>query len=148
MNVQATSPMVAAATIEATGSAQPGERAGGWGRFARHLIEMTIAMMPGCLAGCALRSLLAGSWVDTSGLTALLMALMMSLTMGAWMRYRGHGWRCVVEMSAAMFVAPVLLLPVLLMGGISASTLIAIENAAMVPAMLAVMLYRRAAYIG
>jgi hypothetical protein len=58
------------------------------------------------------------------------------------MRYRGHGWQPSMEMAASMIV-PTIAVIVLLAAGISDfGASMAIEHAAMFPAMLTVMLVR------
>lgn len=78
----------------------------------------------------------------------LVMATNMALGMAAWMRLRGHAWPGVAEMAAAMYVPFVVLYPPLLAGLISADLLIVAGHVLMIPAMLAVMLRRRAEYTG
>lgn len=119
-------------------------------RFARHYLEMVIAMFAGMLvlgppAAGALE--LAGSSLSELEETApaghlLAMAVAMTLSMAAWMRYRGHGWRPTSEMAGAMMV-PTVAVIVLLAAGISDfGAAMMIEHVAMLPAMLAVMLAR------
>lgn len=119
----------------------------GWKGFFKHYFEMVVAMMPGCLVACTLWGLLLTTWADTSGLTTILMPVMMAGTMGAWMLHRRHSWGSVVEMSASMFVVPVVLLPWLWLRDISSLTIHSLTMLAMLPAMLAVMLYRRKSYV-
>jgi hypothetical protein len=120
----------------------------GWWGFGRHYLEMVAAMLPGCAVGCVLWGAFLTTWADTSGLTTIAMALLMAATMGAWMRYRRHLWSSVVEMSASMVVVPVVLIPLLWVGEISSLTIHGATMLAMLPAMFAVMFYRRKSYLG
>src|SRR6266542_2875427 len=88
------------------------------GHFVRHLGEMVAAMVVGMMVGATVlavvfTTLLASS---VSGMTqrevfnqfavliCLVVAIGMTSTMVAWMRYRGMEWRPVFEMAAAMIV--------------------------------------------
>ncbi len=119
-------------------------------RFARHYLEMVIAMFAGMLvlglpAAGALK--LVGSNLSELEETApavylLAMGVAMTVPMAAWMRYRGHGWRPTSEMAGAMMV-PTIAVVVLLVAGITHfGAAMMIEHVAMLPAMLAVMLAR------
>ena len=123
----------------------------GIGRFLGHFAEMFAAMMIGMpLFGMPLRALqgvvLGPSSIGIPELRALGMAVAMSVAMVAWMRFRGHSWRSSAEMAAAMVVPMVAFIPLLWMGIISGSTLVGLGHVLMLPAMLAVMLYRRSEY--
>jgi flagellar biosynthetic protein FliP len=65
------------------------------------------------------------------------------------MRYRGHGWRASMEMSASMFV-PTFGAVALLGSGLvgDTETLLVIEHVAMLPSMLVAMLMRPEEYSG
>ena len=125
--------------------------------FARHYLEMLIAMMVGMFAlGMPLGALLGaagvdvGAWdTDAPELLLLGMAFTMSVPMVAWMRYRGHGWSASWEMTASMFI-PSFAAIALLWGGLveDSGTLLAIQHVAMFPAMLVAMLLRREEYSG
>lgn len=119
--------------------------------FLGHAGEMFVAMMVGMpLFGMPLRAvqgaLLGPSSVGIPELRALGMAVSMTISMVAWMRYRGHSWRASAEMGAAMIVPSVALLPLLWTGIISGGMLVGLAHVLMLPSMLAVMLYRRSAY--
>jgi len=64
----------------------------------------------------------------------------MALGMGVWMRVRGHDWRMITEMSAAMVGPFVVLLAPFVAGAISADAYSALGHILMVVAMLAIML--------
>ena len=124
-------------------------------RFARHYVEMVIAMFAGMgllwlpasmalgAAGMSSSELRA----DAPALLLLVMAFTMTAPMVAWMRYRGHGWRPSAEMAASMFL-PTFAAIALLGGGLveDLGTLLAIEHVAMLLAMLGAMLLRRDEY--
>lgn len=121
------------------------------GRFLRHLGEMTVVMIAGmAVLGGSLRAAVAAAGVDYAAarlrwpaLFALVMAFTMSAPMAWWMRRRGHDRGYTAEMSAAMFVPVLALIPPLWFGVISAETLSAIQHAVMLPSMIVVMLRHR-----
>jgi hypothetical protein len=125
--------------------------------FARHYIEMVVAMFLGMFAlGMPLGALLGVAGVDVSAwhtdapaLILLGMAFTMSVPMAAWMRYRGHRWAPVWEMTASMFV-PSFAAIGLLWSGIAdgTDTLLVIQHVGMFASMLAVMLLRLDEYTG
>jgi hypothetical protein len=125
---------------------------GGWGRFALHYVEMVAAMFAGMLVlGGALRAVLAVADVSYSmrshpELTILEMGLTMAVGMGAWMRFRRHSWARTLEMSAAMLVPAVAVVPLVVLDVMSAGAAMTVEHIAMFPLMLAVMLRRRDEY--
>jgi len=95
------------------------------------------------LVGMALGAFLGFYDVARTELLALSMALSMSAPMVGWMRLRRHSWRASNEMAAAMIVPAIALCPLLWWGLISDDTLIGLQHVLMLPAMLAVMVYRR-----
>lgn len=123
-----------------------------WLRFALHYLEMVVAMVAGMVVlGGALRVVLAAAGVEYSmarfpELMILEMGLTMALGMTAWMRYRGHGWPSTLEMSAAMLVPAVAVVPPVWLGVLGGGAAMALEHVAMFPLMLAVMLRRRDEY--
>jgi hypothetical protein len=121
------------------------------GRFIRHLVEMTIAMMLGmAVLGALFREvhvLLFGAgfddaWHSHTELAVFAMTFNMTLPMSALMRYRGHSWERCAEMSGAMAVLALALLVPFWTGAISASVVLPLEMALMLPAMILVMVYR------
>jgi hypothetical protein len=115
--------------------------------FIRHYGEMVIAM----LVGMAVLGAPAGLVVDYDVPAQMLAAMSVTMTvpMAGWMRYRGHGWQPIAEMSAAMII------PTLGVVGLLATdlltdlgTLLAIEHVAMFAGMLVAMLLRRDEYTG
>src|SRR4051794_37715821 len=115
--------------------------------FARHYVEMVIAMF----LGMAVLGVPAGWVVDYDVPAQMLgaMAVTMTVPMAGWMRYRGHGWRPVAEMSAAMLVPTAAVLGVLGTGLFAdLGALLLIEHVAMFAGMLGAMLLRRDEYSG
>ena len=120
------------------------------GLFVRHLVEMIVAMMIGMAAlGAVWRAILAACGADAStfslhhaALVALVMAFDMTVPMVLWMRHRGHNWARGAEMAGAMFVPTLFLIGLLQLGAVSGDSLIGLEHALMLPAMLLVMLWR------
>lgn len=88
----------------------------------------------------------AGFFDDHDGLWAPLMAMNMTVGMAAWMRYRGHGWAPIGEMSAAMFAPVALLIAPFWAGVVSGDTLLGGTHMLMIPAMVLAMLHRRDEY--
>ena len=124
-------------------------------RFARHYVEMVIAMFAGMVvlglpAGWGLTAL-GTSWGDlhTDAPAAMfgLMAVTMIVPMVAWMRFRGHGWRANGEMSLSM-VLPTLGAIALLSADVveDVGALLVAEHVAMLLAMLVAMLLRASEY--
>jgi hypothetical protein len=69
--------------------------------------------------------------------------------MAAWMRYRGHGWEPVSEMTASMFVPSFAAIGVLWAGSVEdTDALLLVQHVGMLPRMLAVMLTRLDKYAG
>ena len=125
--------------------------------FARHYVEMVIAMFAGMVvlgvpAGWGLTAL-GTSWGDlhTDAPAAMfgLMAVTMIVPMVAWMRFRGHGRRANGEMSLSMVlptVAAIALLSADVVEDVGA--LLVAEHVAMLLAMLGAMLLRASEYTG
>jgi hypothetical protein len=119
------------------------------GRFVRHLLEMTVAMM----LGMAVLGVLFGelhilvfgagfdnAWHSHTELAVFAMTFNMTLPMIALMRYRGHTWERCGEMSGAMFVLALALLVPFWLGVVSAGVVLPSEMVLMLPAMILVML--------
>ena len=132
------------------------------GHFVRHLGEMVAAMVVGMMVGATVlavvfTTLLASS---VSGMTqrevfnqfavliCLVVAIGMTATMVAWMRYRGMEWRPVFEMAAAMIVPLIPIFGLLAFQLIPGAEACGLYCAAMVPAMVLVMLFRFDLYAG
>jgi len=115
-------------------------------RFARHALEMVITMVVGMIV---LEPVWSFAWPELSENTtaeAMVMATNMSLGMAVWMRIRGHGLPAIAEMSAAMYLPFLVLLPFHWAGALPAMALMTAGHIMMVPAMLVAMLRRRHEY--
>lgn len=115
-------------------------------RFTLHFLEMVVAMVVGMIA---LGPVWSFAWPGLSGnMTAqvLVMATDMSLGMALWMKIRRHGWASIIEMSAAMYVPFLVLLPFYWGGVLTGMTLMGAGHVLMLPAMLIAMLRRRHEY--
>jgi hypothetical protein len=113
--------------------------------FIRHYLEMVAAMFIGM--GVLGTPLLMAVSDDAHALQLAIMGVTMTVPMVAWMRYRGHGWAPCNEMAAAMLI-PTAGVIALQLGGLveDNGTLMALEHAVMLPAMLVAMLLRREEY--
>jgi flagellar biosynthetic protein FliP len=78
--------------------------------------------------------------------SALLMTFTMTVPMVLWMRVRGHSWERSGEMGAAMAIPSLAIVALAIAGVISRDGLAGAVMDPMIPAMLALMLYRRAEY--
>jgi uncharacterized membrane protein YhaH (DUF805 family) len=115
--------------------------------FLRHFVEMLLAMFVGMIALGGLTKLVfaaAGSSVaEASGsVRVLIMGLDMTVPMVAWMSYRGHPRARNGEMAASMIVPTLAAAGLAAAGLLSAAGALGVQHAAMIPAMLAVMLWR------
>jgi hypothetical protein len=110
--------------------------------FARHYAEMVVAMFAGMFVlGPVEDLLLPGVTVGTE-VGVMVMATNMAIGMGAWMRFRGHSWRGIAEMSASMYLPFAVLLVPFWAGAIGGQALMMWGHVLMFPAMAAVMLLR------
>ena len=124
--------------------------------FVRHYVEMVIAMFLGMVVlGLPIEGALRAMGTSASDLessapaVALLgMAVIMTVPMVGWMRYRGHTWRPCIEMSAAMFIPTFAVIALLAAGAGDFHSLMVWEHAAMLPSMLVAMLLRPHEYTG
>ena len=110
--------------------------------FARHYVEMVVAMLAGMLVLGLLEGLVWPALTARADVGVLVMATNMAVGMGAWMRFRGHSWRGIAEMSASMYVPFLVLLVPFWAGGIGEHALMTWGHVLMLPAMAAVMLLR------
>ncbi len=123
-----------------------------WLRFLRHFTIMIVAMYVGMLTLTPVYAWISGRLgypqpeIQLPVLSAIVMAVTMTAPMIGWMRYHRHGWRSVLEMAAAMVIPAVLAAALHLVGAVSAETVMSIGHLGMIPAMLAVMLYRYRQY--
>jgi hypothetical protein len=109
-------------------------------RFLRHFGEMVLAM----LLGMAAFDVVTGTILIPMGpeVSALAMAVAMTVPMMAWMCIRKHAWRLNAEMAGAMIVPTLVLIGGSRLGLLPRTSLMLGTHILMVPAMLAVMLYR------
>jgi hypothetical protein len=122
-------------------------------RFARHLLEMVIAMGAGmAVLGVALWALGEPPGYANVLLRYGLMGAFMAAPMVTWMRSRGHSWSDGLEMMAAM-LAPMfaLVIPVELgvagfVPGLSEHSLVMLSHVAMIAGMVVLMIYRSERY--
>jgi hypothetical protein len=131
-----------------TGRQRPDQakRAGSARRFTRHALEMIVAMVAGMVVLEPVWSFAWPGLADNVTAHVLVMATNMSLGMALWMRVRRHGWAGIAEMSAAMYLPFLVLLPFHWTGLLSGMALMTAGHVLMVPAMLAAMLRRRHEY--
>ncbi|MDE9366783.1 hypothetical protein PZ938_14305 [Luteipulveratus sp. YIM 133132] len=118
-----------------------------WRPIARHYLEMVAAMLVGMLVLGTPRAMLGAdvSFEERPALGYLLMATDMSIAMAALMRWRGHTWSRTLEMCAVMYV-PLVLVPLVRAGAMSAMDFMMVAHVAMLVLMLGVVLLRRAEY--
>jgi hypothetical protein len=110
--------------------------------FARHYAEMVVAMLVGMLVLGPVEDLVWPGLTARADVGVMVMATNMAIGMGAWMRFRGHSWRAVTEMSSSMYVPFLVLLVPFWAGGIGEHALMMWGHVLMLPAMAAVMLLR------
>lgn len=115
--------------------------------FARHYVEMVFVMFAGMIVLGGLSELMLGlggiSLDDLSGGVHIsLMALWMTMPMVAWMAYRGHTTAQNVEMAGSTVIPSLFTAVLTWSGAIDTATGLALQHAIMLPAMLAVMLWR------
>jgi hypothetical protein len=133
------------------GPAAPSAPQVSWGRFARHYVEMVVAMVVGMLALGPLAALLFAALglagvVEHPVVAALVMATTMTIGMSAWMAFRHHTWGGIVEMGAAMYASFAVFFVPFWAGWISGDTVLVAGHVVMLVAMLLVMLRRREDY--
>jgi hypothetical protein len=119
--------------------------------FALHFAEMVVAMAVGMVAlhpvwMVVLDAVGGGGLMRNPYTGALIMATNMTVAMSAWMRIRGHRWRPIVEMGAAMYVPFLVLFVPLALGLIDEGALMLWGHLLMLPAMAGAMLLRPREY--
>jgi flagellar biosynthetic protein FliP len=125
----------------------PRRRAGRARHVVRHFLEMVVAMVVGMVVLGPVWSLVWPGLSAHVAADALVMATDMAIGMGAWMRFRGHSWRAITEMSAAMYLPFLVLLVPLWAGAITGGTLLTAGHVLMLPAMALAMVWRRNEYL-
>lgn len=120
-----------------------------WLRFLLHLGEMVVAMY----LGMYLLAMPSGAVISALGysgsdpvVSALVMTANMTVPMVLWMWVRGHTWERAGEMGAAMVLPAIVIVVLAIAGVISRNGLAGAVMEPMIPAMLALMLYRRSEY--
>ena len=112
-----------------------------------HFLELVVAMAVGMVALHPVWTLVLDA-VGAPGLMhnpytgALIMATNMTVAMSAWMKVRGHRWRPIAEMGAAMYLPFLVLFVPLALGLIDEGDLMLWGHLLMLPAMAAAMLLR------
>ena len=114
--------------------------------FVRHYLEMVVAMLAGMLLLGPLEGLVWPALTARPDVGVMVMATNMAIGMGAWMRFRGHSWRGIAEMSASMYVPFAVLLVPFWAGAIGEHTMMTWGHLLMLPAMALVMLLRPSEY--
>jgi flagellar biosynthetic protein FliP len=137
------------ASLVGVESASPPRR--GQRIFARHFLEMVLVMVAGMgiLSGVAsLAYRAAGSDLSAQPgyLRVALMGLFMTVPMVVWMAARSHAPARTVEMAASMLIPSAVAAVLVEVDAVGVMTGMGIQHAVMVPAMLAVMLWRYGEY--
>ena len=115
-------------------------------RLVRHYLEMVVAMVVGMVVLGPIEALLWPGLDARVDVHAMVMATNMAVAMAAWMRFRGHSWPAIAEMSAAMYVPFAVLLVPYWAGAGSGDVLMTAGHVAMLPLMALAMLLRPAEY--
>ena len=136
-----------ATTVPGTRRVRPAGTRNGRAVFALHLAEMLLVMLLGMLvlggaAEGALRLNGGGPSDIPAALHAAVMAAEMTVPMVLWMRYRGHPVRHNVEMAASMVAPTALVIALHWLSAIPSGSVLLVQHAVMIPAMVAVMLWR------
>jgi hypothetical protein len=114
--------------------------------FVLHYVEMVVAMLVGMFLFGFLEDLVWPALSVRADVGVLVMATNMSLGMGAWMRFRGHSWRGIAEMSAAMYLPFVVLLVPFCVGAVGEGALMTWGHLSMLLTMALVMVVRPSEY--
>jgi cytochrome bd-type quinol oxidase subunit 2 len=123
---------------------------GSWFPFARHIVEMFLAMMAGMMVGAFLLATAIGTSVSEARREhavawVIVMAFDMTIPMVAVMLYRGHSRRSAGEMAAAMIVPALPIVACQLTHLVSGDVGRAYMPVSML-AMIALIVYRRSEY--
>jgi hypothetical protein len=137
--------------LETSQDPTPALAATAWGAFVWHYLEMVITMAVGMMVlhplwAVGFEALGLPGALHHAIVMAVVMATDMSLGMGAWMRFRGHSWRPILEMGAAMYLPFAVFLPPVWAGIMSGGAMITAGHLLMLPTMLALMLWRSNEY--
>jgi hypothetical protein len=120
-------------------------------RFTLHFAEMVVAMAVGMVVlhpvwMFVLDAVGAADLMHNPCTGALIMATNMTVAMSSWMKFRGHRWRPIVEMGAAMYLPFLVLFAPLALGVIDKGALMLWGHLLMLPAMAAAMVLRPREY--
>jgi hypothetical protein len=120
-------------------------------KFTLHFAEMVVAMAVGMVVlhpvwMFVLDAVGAAGLMHNPYTGALIMATNMTVAMSAWMKFRGHAWRPIVEMGAAMYLPFLVLFAPLALGVIDKGALMLWGHLLMLPAMAAAMVLRPREY--
>ena len=124
------------------------------GRFGLHFAEMCVPMCIGFMVGDAIYFLIADlagyaqPFSDLPVLSVCVVTFSMTAPMVAWMRYRHHDQRMIVEMAGSMVVLAVAVLIAGVAGVIDQSEMALAIHGLMMPAMLIPMLAHLDLYTG
>jgi hypothetical protein len=148
--------------MDGTRTARPGPLSQIW-HFARHFLEMCVAM---CAGGAILTALVFVAGPALLGypdlrdqapeLALVVIAFILALPMGVWMRFRGMAWRPTLEMSGATIGLAIVLIGLAGLGVVPDSSIHAWVTGAPAPSfcgpacvvMFVVMLFRLGLYTG
>ncbi|WP_370615586.1 hypothetical protein [Mumia sp. Pv 4-285] len=140
---------------ETHGTMTLGEAPRSWWRrpagvFVRHYLEMIAAMLLGMALLYPLWTMATegvdADWVRRADAESTVMATAMAVPMIAWMVFRGHGPRPIVEMTLAMYAGFWVLFPFLWWGSLDEMGVMMIGHVLMPVFMLVAMLLRRDEY--
>lgn len=113
--------------------------------FVVHYLQMLIAMLAG-MAVLGPLSMLVGDEARIE-VHAVLMATSMTAGMAGWMTWQRHPWPGILEMGLAMYLAFVVLFPLLWLGLLPGEGVMLAGHVLMLPAMALAMLHRREQYL-
>ena len=139
-------------TIPTTDNSLDTARSTSWRRFARHYVVMVLAMYAGMLAldpvylAVAHRAGYADPWVELPVISALVMAVNMTVPMVLLMLHHRHGIAAVFEMAGSMVVPTAVAVSLHVVGVLPADLVMTVAHVSMFPAMLLVMLRRYREY--
>jgi len=137
-----TTPTICGMTTESLSTPHTHTRAHRVRHFLRHYLEMVVAMVVGMMVLGPVVDLVWPSLTTRADVGVMVMATNMAIGMGAWMRFRGHAWRPIAEMSAAMYLPFLVLQVPFWVGAMGGHTMMTWGHVLMLPAMAAVMLLR------
>lgn len=123
-----------------------------WKRFARHYLQMVVAMYAGMLAldpvyvVVATRAGYPDPWTELPVVSALVMTVNMTVPMVLLMLRHRHGSRAILEMASSMGAPTLAAAGLHALGAVGSDQVMSVAHLAMFPAMLLVMLRRYREY--